>query len=158
MGPEGQPTTNALSVVHATDATNSSSTGNNSNANDVISAFTGVDISSTRNNPNNPQRGLRTRGHAVDPLHRMKALEKDLTTGKFDLIAIAALTFKDKQLWFLDQVTRLQKPWSEGCIRMEVRRDHVLQDSLSVFSTLSKGDIHKWMRVQVSLCYFLEFL
>ena len=64
-------------------------------------------------------RGIHTK--TKDPLYRMRTVEKELATGKFDLIAIAAMAFKDKQLWFLDQVSRLQKPWGEGCIRMEVR-------------------------------------
>jgi len=64
-----------------------------------------------------------------------------------DLQAIAALTYKEKQFWFLEQMSKLQKPWSEGCVRIELRRTHILQDSLDKVVGLGKGDLHKWMRI-----------
>lgn len=47
-----------------------------------------------------------------------------------DLESIASLTFKEKQLWFLDRMSELQRPWSEGCIRLDVRfsRSHLLNN------------------------------
>jgi len=66
-----------------------------------------------------------------------------------DLVAVAAQPFKDKQLWFLEHMGRLQRPWAEGCVRIEVRRgEHLLSDSVRQFGDLPPGDLHKWMRVQ----------
>ena len=66
-----------------------------------------------------------------------------------DLVSVAALPFKEKQLWFLQQMGRLQRPWNDGCVRLEVRRgDHLLQDSVRQFADLPRADLHKWIRVQ----------
>ena len=65
-----------------------------------------------------------------------------------DLIAIAALSFKEKQLWFLDQMGKLQKQWADGCIRMEISRNHILDDSLATFGRVSTDELHKWIRIK----------
>jgi len=96
-------------------------------------------LSDQSNQPYNPKPGL-------EP-NRLKAnLLKELES--VDLVAIAAMSFKEKQLWFLDQMGKLQKPWTEGCIRMEVGRDSILTDSLKIFGSTSTSELHKWIRVQ----------
>lgn len=65
-----------------------------------------------------------------------------------DLAAVAAWTFKEKQLWFLDRMSELQKPWTDGFVRMEVRRNKILDDSHRAWSQLRPQDYHKWMRFQ----------
>ena len=65
-----------------------------------------------------------------------------------DLVAVAAYTFMEKQLWFLDKLDKLQVPYSVGCVRMEVRRKHCLQDTLVLVGGLSRSDMHKVWRVQ----------
>lgn len=67
---------------------------------------------------------------------------------KFDLPSIAAYTFKDKQIWFLDRMSEMQKPWTEGFIRIEIRRARILDDSHRAWSQLRHDDLHKWMRFQ----------
>lgn len=75
--------------------------------------------------------------------------EATLPLADQDLVSVAAMPFKEKQLWFLQQMGRLQRPWSDGCVRMEVRRgEHLLQDSVRQFGDLARGDLHKWIRVQ----------
>lgn len=72
-----------------------------------------------------------------------------LTFADEDLVSVAALPFKDKQLWFLEHIGKLQRPWSEGCVRLDVRRgEKLLEDSIRQFGCLSTSDLHKWMRVQ----------
>lgn len=73
--------------------------------------------------------------------------DDDLYSSQEDLQAIAVLTYKEKQLWFLEQMAKLQKPWSEGCVRIDVRRTHILLDSLDKVLELAKGDLHKWLRI-----------
>ena len=66
-----------------------------------------------------------------------------------DLVAVAALPFKEKQLWFLEHMGKLQRPWSDGAVRLDVRRgEFLLQDSVRQFADLRRADLHKWMRVQ----------
>ena len=60
-----------------------------------------------------------------------------------DLEAVAAMGFKDKQQWFLRMVRRLQKSWTAGLLRVEVRRDRLLDDSFEFFDALKGGDLHK---------------
>lgn len=73
--------------------------------------------------------------------------DDDINKSQEDLQAIAVLTYKEKQLWFLEQMAKLQKPWSEGCVRIEVRRSHILPDSLDKVLEIGKGDLHKWIRI-----------
>lgn len=68
----------------------------------------------------------------------------------FDLPTIAAYTFKEKQIWFLDRLSELQKPWTEGFVRMEVRRAKLLDDSHRAWLQLRDVDLHKWFRFQFS--------
>jgi E3 ubiquitin ligase SMURF1/2/E3 ubiquitin-protein ligase NEDD4 len=130
---------------------------------------------------------------AVDAL--LNELEKE------DLVAVAAMPFMEKQLWFLAQLDKLQVPyvlfviylrvslpiyycppafsdtmWHEsnhhlipssithqstqdshhflpyryrgGCIRMEIRREYLLLDTLVLVAGLNTRDMHKWWRMQ----------
>lgn len=47
-----------------------------------------------------------------------------------DLEEIAALTFHDKNKWFLEQVQKRWRNYDEGHIQFVVRREHILADSL----------------------------
>lgn len=68
----------------------------------------------------------------------------------FDLHTIAAFTFREKHLWFLDRISELQKPWTEGFVKLEVRRAKLLDDSHRAWSQLRDIDMHKWFRFQFS--------
>jgi hypothetical protein len=83
------------------------------------------------------------------------SIEKDTRLGeflakdpKFDLAAVAANTFKEKQLWFLDRMSEMQRPWSEGFVRIEIRRAKILEDSHRAWTQLRPEDLHKWVRFQ----------
>jgi len=47
--------------------------------------------------------------------------EENVEALMHDLETIASLSFKEKQLWFIDRMSELQKPWSEGCVRLGAR-------------------------------------
>eukprot|EP01033_Poteriospumella_lacustris_P010601 gene10602-7545_t len=68
----------------------------------------------------------------------------------FDLPTVAAFTFREKQVWFLDRIGELQKPWTDGFVKMEVRRAKLLGDSHRAWSQLRDEDLHKWFRFQFS--------
>lgn len=66
-----------------------------------------------------------------------------------DLEAIAAMTFREKQLWFLTLISRMQKPWSEGCVVMDLHREFVVEESMkALLSIQNTNDLHKWLRIQ----------
>jgi hypothetical protein len=65
-----------------------------------------------------------------------------------DLETIASLTFKEKQLWFLDRMSEIQRPLTDGWVRLNIRREHLLEESAASLLNLSTADLHKWMRVQ----------
>jgi hypothetical protein len=67
---------------------------------------------------------------------------------RYDLPSIAAYTFKDKQLWFCDRMSEIQKPWTDGFVRIEIRRNKILEDSYRAWMQLDGEDLHKWMRYQ----------
>jgi len=65
-----------------------------------------------------------------------------------DMQAAAMLPFKDKQFWFLEHVSDIQKPWADGCIRLDVHRETVLKQSYEQMSRLNKKALHRYMRIQ----------
>lgn len=77
---------------------------------------------------------------AVDAL--LTELERE------DLVSVAAFSFMEKQLWFLKQLDKLQVPYRDGCIRMEIRRDYLLLDTVVLVGGLTPRDMHKWWRMQ----------
>jgi hypothetical protein len=67
---------------------------------------------------------------------------------RYDLPSIAAYTFKDKQIWFCERMSEIQKPWTDGFVRIEIRRNKILEDSYRAWMQLDGEDLHKWMRYQ----------
>lgn len=65
-----------------------------------------------------------------------------------DLPAVAALSFSEKHVWFLDLLTALQRPWSEGHIRLEIERNRIFESSFEQFMPYHLGELHRWMRIQ----------
>ena len=65
-----------------------------------------------------------------------------------DMHAAAMLPFKDKQFWFLNHMSDIQKPWADGCIRIDVDRENVLVQSFEQMIRLSRRSLHRFMRVQ----------
>ena len=46
-------------------------------------------------------------------------------------------------------MARLQKPWSEGCVILDVHRANVLEESQRALMTITNADdLHKWLRIQ----------
>jgi E3 ubiquitin ligase SMURF1/2 len=60
---------------------------------------------------------------------------------------VAAMSFSEKQIWFLDHMSSLQRPWSEGHIRIEVDRKYALEQSFHRMMCLRRSELHQWMRI-----------
>lgn len=60
-----------------------------------------------------------------------------------DLLAVAAYTFKDKQLWFLNTTSQLVTPVSQGFMRININRVNLLHDSYSAFMSIQPEDMTK---------------
>lgn len=65
-----------------------------------------------------------------------------------DLSTIAAMTYRSKLLWFLDRLSEFQVAPTEGYIKIEVRRNRLLEDSHSVLTQFQADDLHKYMRIE----------
>ena len=73
--------------------------------------------------------------------------EGDGGAASVDWEAVAALSFADKWKWLLSQLEELQVPWDEGHVRLTVRREHLLADSVAQFNALPAPHLHRWLRV-----------
>lgn len=66
-----------------------------------------------------------------------------------DLESVAAMAFREKQLWFLNHMGKIQKPWAEGCVILDLHRENVLVESHNaIMSINNSNDLHKWIRIQ----------
>lgn len=82
-------------------------------------------------------------GRTPSPMTAMDAGAEDI-----DLSTIAAMTYRSKLLWFLDRLAEFQVAPSEGYIKIEVRRNRLLEDSHSVLTQFQPEDLHKYMRIE----------
>lgn len=57
------------------------------------------------------------------------------------------MSFSEKQIWFLDHMALLQRPWSEGHIRVDVERNAVFEQSFHKIMCLRRNELHQWMRI-----------
>jgi hypothetical protein len=67
-----------------------------------------------------------------------------------DKQTILALSFQEKLTWFYDTLTVLQRPWTDGFIRLEINRQTLFEDSFQqvMAMSLQDGGLHRWMRIQ----------
>jgi hypothetical protein len=56
--------------------------------------------------------------------------------------------FEDKCAWFQDRCHRLAVEWNEGHMRINVRRDFLLEDSVDAVMSLSRRDLRKLWRFE----------
>ncbi|DBA05170.1 TPA: hypothetical protein N0F65_005020 [Lagenidium giganteum] len=61
---------------------------------------------------------------------------------------VAALPFKDKYGWFLQQTTALVKPWEDGHLKMRVHRDNILVESMEQLLGVQMEHIHMPLRIE----------
>ena len=57
-------------------------------------------------------------------------------------------TFEEKTLWFQEKCLDLGVEWNEGHMRMNVRREYLLEDSVDAVMSLSRRDLRKLWRFE----------
>jgi len=79
---------------------------------------------------------------------KIKSADKrDLVTYS-DLAAAQVKNFDDKAAWFQDTCAKLCVEWAEGHMRMNVRRQYLLGDSVDAVMSLSRKDLRKLWRFE----------
>ena len=72
---------------------------------------------------------------------------RDLVTYS-DLAQAQMKNFDDKTQWFQDTCSKLCVEWNEGHMRMNIRRSHLLIDSVDAVMSLSRKDLRKVWRFE----------
>lgn len=65
-----------------------------------------------------------------------------------ELNSVAAMPFQQKVDWLKGQFAQLRIPWEEGHIKLKVRRESVLQDSMDAIESIEAGDMRKIFRFE----------
>jgi hypothetical protein len=65
-----------------------------------------------------------------------------------DIADAQVKNFEDKQAWFQDKCAMFSVEWNEGHMRMNVRRDFLLEDSVDAVMSLSRKDLRKLWRFE----------
>jgi hypothetical protein len=65
-----------------------------------------------------------------------------------DIAEAQVKNFDDKAQWFQDTCARLSVEWNEGHMRMNVRREYLLGDSVDAVMSLSRKDLRKQWRFE----------
>lgn len=72
----------------------------------------------------------------------------DTVVSYTDIAEAQVRTFDDKVLWFSDKCNQLAVDWNEGHMRINVRREHLLEDSVDAVMSLSRRDMRKLWRFE----------
>jgi len=59
-----------------------------------------------------------------------------------------AEVYQNKEAWFRNEVQKIQIPWEEGHVRINVRRSNLLVDAMEAFESVKKDDMHKIFRFE----------
>lgn len=85
---------------------------------------------------------------ATDFHYRINIMD---ATGTSELIMnlerVHNLPFQDKLRWFSTEIHRLWLPWESGHVEMAVRRDHIVEDSFCVISSMKSYELRQRWRV-----------
>jgi len=65
-----------------------------------------------------------------------------------DIASVQKKTFDEKVAWFLKTCKRLGVPWEDGHMRICVRREHLLADSIKAVMSLGREDMRKIWRFE----------
>ncbi|KAG2943699.1 hypothetical protein PC117_g9351 [Phytophthora cactorum] len=69
---------------------------------------------------------------------------------------VAALPFKDKYAWFLEQTSALIKPWEDGHLKMRVHRENILVESMEQLLGVQMEHIHMPLRIEFIVTGFTD--
>lgn len=65
-----------------------------------------------------------------------------------DLMRQVTAPYETKEEWFRGQIEQLQVPWEDGHIRVHVRRNNLLMDSMEAIESIRKEDLRKTFRFE----------
>jgi len=65
-----------------------------------------------------------------------------------DIASAQRMPYEEKSQWFQDTCKNLRVEWNEGHMRMIVRRDYLLNDSMAAVMSLSRKDLKKVWRFE----------
>lgn len=65
-----------------------------------------------------------------------------------ELSRYAAMPFQHKEAWFRQQIAKLQVPWEDGHIKINVRRENLLEDSMEATESITQADMRKIFRFE----------
>jgi len=65
-----------------------------------------------------------------------------------ELSRYAAMPFHQKEAWFRQQIAKLQVPWEEGHIKINVRRENLLEDSMEAVESIANHEMKKIFRFE----------
>jgi E3 ubiquitin ligase SMURF1/2/E3 ubiquitin-protein ligase HUWE1 len=58
------------------------------------------------------------------------------------------MPFQHKEAWFRQQIAKLQVPWEDGHIKINVRRENLLEDSMEATESITQADMRKIFRFE----------
>ncbi|RHY89763.1 hypothetical protein DYB35_004719 [Aphanomyces astaci] len=65
-----------------------------------------------------------------------------------DFESVAALPFRHKVRWFLQELDKVAVPWEEGHLLLKIRRDAVLEESMHLLMLIPAADIRQRLRIE----------
>ena len=65
-----------------------------------------------------------------------------------DIVAVQMKSYEEKVQWFQDSCAQLCVGWNEGHMRMNIRRDYLLSDSIEAVLSISRKDLRKVWRFE----------
>ena len=65
-----------------------------------------------------------------------------------ELSRYAAMPFQHKEAWFRQQIAKIQVPWEDGHIKINVRRNNLREDSMEAIESITPADMRKIFRFE----------
>uniref|UniRef100_A0A7S3JWL0 HECT-type E3 ubiquitin transferase n=1 Tax=Aureoumbra lagunensis TaxID=44058 RepID=A0A7S3JWL0_9STRA len=65
-----------------------------------------------------------------------------------ELSRYAAMPFHQKEAWFRQQIAKVQVPWEEGHIKINIRRENLLEDSMEAVESIAQNEMKKIFRFE----------
>ena len=65
-----------------------------------------------------------------------------------EISSVSAMTFTQKTDWLKRQFSAIRTPWEDGHIKIKIRRQSLLQDSMEGIESIKVSDMHKILRFE----------
>ncbi|DBA05159.1 TPA: hypothetical protein N0F65_005009 [Lagenidium giganteum] len=119
-----------------------------SHANELVHQTSLAFVSQLAQTPRHPE-GRMTFKEYRDVDARVASRGYEISEQDLEILEqVAALPFKDKYAWFLEQTMALIKPWEDGHLKMRVHRDNILVESMEQLLGVQMEHIHMPLRIE----------